>query len=71
MLSAYVIKLVFWLRQVYYSLVFHHCGGSEAYLTSESIRKLLENIHSFEYESPFHFAEWCQSSTLQIDVTKW
>lgn len=71
MLAAYINSLVFWLRQVYYSLVFIHCGFSEAYSCGRSLKNLLEAIHSHEYESEFVFAEWCKSSVYGIDVTKW
>ena len=70
MLSAYIIKLVFWLRQVYYQLIFH-CGGSEAYNTSRSIENTLNAIHAEEYISHFTALEWCITNRFTIDVSKW
>lgn len=71
MLAAYINNLVFWIKQVYYSLVFIHCGSSESYACARSLENLLEAIHSYEYDSEFASAEWCHSSIYGIDVTKW
>lgn len=71
MLAAYINSLVFWLRQIYYSLLYVHCGSSEAISTCESIHRLLIAIHCYNYESPFHYREWCTAGQKAFDVTKW